>query len=226
MSAALRLNLQSALHTALILLPETFTEEQFYMTLAGLSYTGDFRMVVGEDRNKVANIVRPNLEAFRRLFASRLAALNNYVEVVPGLARGDQDTSSAARHFHLNQLPKTLQWNLVKVCCSQSQSRSFSTYAGGAVSGVEQGRAVPRCRGRPPVRRVRPRLGRAHRPRPREDHRRHERLAGGQGHLFGRRAQDSQVQCGQAPQDVQEPQVSRYAGCSCCSITHLPKAVP
>ena len=85
------------------------------MTLAGLSYTGDFRMVIGEDRNKVANIVRPNLEAFRRLFASRLAALNNYVEVVPELARGDQDTSSAARHFHLNQLPKTLQWNLVKV---------------------------------------------------------------------------------------------------------------
>ena len=123
MSAALRLNLQSALHTALILLPETFTEEQFYMTLAGLSYTGDFRMVIGEDRNKVANIVRPNLEAFRRLFASRLADLNNYVEVVPELARGDQDTSSAARHFHLNQLPKTLQWNLVKVC-SQSQSRS------------------------------------------------------------------------------------------------------
>ena len=111
----MRLNLQSALHTALLLLPETFSETDLYLCLAGLSYTGDFRMVVGEDKNKVANIVRPNLPRFRQLYAKRLRSLSNYVEVLPSRGIGDQDTSSPARHFHLTQLPKNVQWNLVKV---------------------------------------------------------------------------------------------------------------
>ena len=111
--STLRLNLQSALHTALTLLPETFSEERLYTTLAGLSYAGDFRMVVGEDRNKVANIVRPNIHLFRKLYANRLTDLSDYLNLVLSRGRIDQDISPSARHFHMSQLPKTLQWNLV-----------------------------------------------------------------------------------------------------------------
>lgn len=37
---ALKHNLQNAMHTALLLLPGTFQEENLYQTLAGLSYSG------------------------------------------------------------------------------------------------------------------------------------------------------------------------------------------
>jgi Phosphatidate cytidylyltransferase, mitochondrial len=42
---SLRMNLTSALHTSLLLLPDKFNEAQLFMTIASLSYTGDFRFV-------------------------------------------------------------------------------------------------------------------------------------------------------------------------------------
>ena len=49
---AMRTNYQNAVHTSLLLLPETFTEEQLFLTITGLSYSGDFRMTVGEDKKQ------------------------------------------------------------------------------------------------------------------------------------------------------------------------------
>ena len=59
-------------------------------------------MVVGEDRNKVANIVRPQVDRLRNLYRSRLQ------EVAPVLHMGDgvceQDLSSEGRMTHLTKM--------------------------------------------------------------------------------------------------------------------------
>nr|CAG4651853.1 EOG090X06VP [Triops cancriformis] len=110
---ALKKNLQSALHAALLLLPDAFSEEKLYKTLTGLSYGGDFRMVFGEDKNKVDKIVGPHLQRFNQLYSPYFPALADRLLYHPTQACLEQDTSPAARLFHLNLLPKTVQQELV-----------------------------------------------------------------------------------------------------------------
>ena len=104
MKKALTTNLNYAIHAALLLLPENFREEDLFLAVAGLSYTGDFRMVVGEDRNKVANIVRPQMDRFRELYKRRLLEVTPHLHISHG---GDcvQDMSSGGRVGHLTRLP-------------------------------------------------------------------------------------------------------------------------
>lgn len=70
-------NLISALRTALLILPEEFTELDLYSTLAGISYMGDPRMAFGENPNKVKNIVNNQFLNFRNLYSPLLDLMPN-----------------------------------------------------------------------------------------------------------------------------------------------------
>ncbi|KAI4216230.1 MAG: hypothetical protein LQ351_001240 [Letrouitia transgressa] len=73
-----QINLISAVRTALLLLPSTFTEQELYSTIAGISYLGDPRMALpAENQNKVANIIKHQLPNFRRLYAPLIENLPN-----------------------------------------------------------------------------------------------------------------------------------------------------
>jgi translocator assembly and maintenance protein 41 len=113
---ALSLNLAASLHTALLLLPDRFSEERLYSTIAGLSYAGDFRMFVGgEDRNKVSNIVQANMSQFRALYSKNLQYMSQFVSIGQDWSEIEQDVSPAGRHHHLALLPKNVQGKLVSV---------------------------------------------------------------------------------------------------------------
>ncbi|GAA5870929.1 hypothetical protein JCM8547_000035 [Rhodosporidiobolus lusitaniae] len=118
-----QVNLASALRTALLLLPESFTEIQLFEEIAGLSYRGDFRMRVGENPHKVRNIVAAQLPAFRGLYGGLLKSFWKSVHVigevhVPGQGGEEgeggvrlmrQDVSQAVRASTAARLPKGLK---------------------------------------------------------------------------------------------------------------------
>ena len=73
-----QINLLSAVRTALLLLPDKFSELDLYSTIAGISYLGDPRMnLPTENPHKVSNIVRYQLPNFRRLYAPLIKNLPN-----------------------------------------------------------------------------------------------------------------------------------------------------
>ncbi|KPV73027.1 uncharacterized protein RHOBADRAFT_17337 [Rhodotorula graminis WP1] len=106
-----QVNLASALRTALLLLPESFTEIELFEEIAGISYRGDFRMRVGENPHKVRNIVAAQLPAFRSLYGGLLKAFWKSVHTIGegGVRLMRQDLSAAVRASTAVRLPVGLR---------------------------------------------------------------------------------------------------------------------
>ncbi|KAI1134388.1 mitochondrial matrix Mmp37 [Hypoxylon sp. FL0543] len=120
-----QINLLSALRTALLLLPPTFTEQQLYATIAGISYLGDPRMAFPtENPKKVANIVNHNMLNFRRLYAPLIESLPNVIYDDPATSKPDwitntdsvlkiqQDMDPVKRGNMVRRLPKAFRSKL------------------------------------------------------------------------------------------------------------------
>ncbi|XP_077531769.1 phosphatidate cytidylyltransferase, mitochondrial-like isoform X2 [Haemaphysalis longicornis] len=121
---AMSLNYMTAIHTALLMLPDSFTEEELYLKIAGLSYVGDFRMIVGEDKNKVPNIVGAQLNEFRKLY-------NPYLKLIKMVSWNEatqtfeQEPGPDAKLHHLHLLPKSLQSHLLRVWNKDGRHRDL-----------------------------------------------------------------------------------------------------
>jgi len=113
--SAVKVNLENAVHTALLLLPEEFNQLQLYTTLTALSYTGDIRMGIAESDDKVTNIVTANLEHFEGLYHSALnqVHITQYLQYCNKTDAYTQDISSNTLYHHLNYLPHNLISKLV-----------------------------------------------------------------------------------------------------------------
>ncbi|KAI0478861.1 mitochondrial matrix Mmp37-domain-containing protein [Xylariaceae sp. FL0804] len=120
-----QINLLSALRTALLLLPPSFTEQELYATIAGISYLGDPRMAFPtENPKKVANIVNHNIINFRRLYAPLIESLPNldykdpacknpgWVEDTDSVLKLEQDMDPVKRGNMVRRLPKAFRSKL------------------------------------------------------------------------------------------------------------------
>ncbi|KAK3093251.1 hypothetical protein FSP39_013269 [Pinctada imbricata] len=110
---AMQVNLQNALHASLLMLPEYFTEEQLYLKITSLSYDGDFRMRFGENKNKVSNIVSPNMPYFRQLY-QHIWSKEPHLHWDSAQNCFEQYPNHVTQFHHLNLLPKLVQQNLLK----------------------------------------------------------------------------------------------------------------
>lgn len=114
----LEANRDAALRLALLTLGREFTYFELFKTIAGISYYGDFRMFFGERKDKVQNIVEPQLNAFLKLYAPNLKKLSNCIDVpnlnYPTEKRIEQDCTHIVVLQHLKALPSNMQEMIIK----------------------------------------------------------------------------------------------------------------
>ena len=122
-------NLVGAVRTALLMLPETFTEFDLFRTIAGISYLGDPRMSLPtENRSKVNNIVANNFVNFRRLYAPLIDKLPN-IQYPGGTDVGNMDWIESPQFRRLEQdMDPVKRANMVRRLPSSFRTKLYFQY--------------------------------------------------------------------------------------------------
>lgn len=122
--SALKRNLNSAVTAALLCLPEYFTEEELFLSIAGLSYAGDFRMVVGENKSKVQNIVSSSFKSFQELYKP-IILNNSQLHFNSSSGKYHQNQESDVIFSRLMSLPRNLQQKVARAVGSKGVEPSL-----------------------------------------------------------------------------------------------------
>lgn len=101
---------------ALLLLPEEFTLKDLFLKITSLSYQGDFRMYIGENKNKIVNIVMPQMDLFVDLYSTLILNDTNVYWNKSRTAETivTQDITPTAIFKRLLALPKYVIYNIME----------------------------------------------------------------------------------------------------------------
>ena len=119
---ALNTNLNHALRVSLLCLPGQFSDQDLFLHITNLSYAGDFRMIIGEHKNKVSNIVMPNIEHFRRLYYP-LLHINESIDIDKNVIHQKCDVET--RYERLKSLPQNVKSQIINWRMSGLRFRPF-----------------------------------------------------------------------------------------------------
>ncbi len=135
-NALLEYNRSRALIAAMCLLPPEFSEFDLYTGIAGVSYTNDPRMGLGENPNKVVNLVTPIVGEYRKIYAGHLASLAPQFNLrqQPNGGLYLQDMTPAVRINLVRSLPSYLKMSIYQKCGNSAQISPI--FIKGAIGGI------------------------------------------------------------------------------------------
>eukprot|EP01117_Protostelium_nocturnum_P017336 TRINITY_DN7046_c0_g1_i1.p1 TRINITY_DN7046_c0_g1~~TRINITY_DN7046_c0_g1_i1.p1 ORF type:complete len:345 (-),score=90.47 TRINITY_DN7046_c0_g1_i1:48-944(-) len=109
------INLNHALRTALLTLPEEFTDKDLFTAITGISYAGDVRMKFAENPKKIQNIVTGSYTQFQDLYSPLLDShFKDVLSYDRKTNKIKQDLSENHRVKLMEELPSNLQRHILK----------------------------------------------------------------------------------------------------------------